>query len=236
MPPPSVTFSPTTPADHGLVCRLEAHAVRAWPAAVSQRVDGGWILRATPGLDRARSNHALTPCRAVGVSEVPRAIARVESFARRHGIPAGIQVSPLSLQGTLMSELDRRGWATRWPVLVLAAPVRAAGVPPDGLALEVADRATPEWLAAWARCEPSRDVEAHARTVFPLIAGRARFGRLRRARAAGGCGSGCRVPPGRGVQRAGGVDVRAARIHRGVSLLPPDPPQGAEVTVDHLGV
>ena len=40
------------------------------------------------------------------------------------------------------------------------------------------DRATPEWLAAWARCEPGRDVEAHARTVFPRLAGRATFARL----------------------------------------------------------
>jgi ribosomal protein S18 acetylase RimI-like enzyme len=44
--------------------------------------------------------------------------------------------------------------------------------------LEVADHATNEWLAAWARCEPGRDVEGHARTVFPLLAGRAMFARL----------------------------------------------------------
>jgi ribosomal protein S18 acetylase RimI-like enzyme len=157
-----------------LVCRLERHAVEAWPATVSERVDGGWILRATPGLDRGRSNHALTPCRALDASELPDAIARVETFAQHHRIHAGIQVSPLSLHGTLMSELDRRGWGTRWPVLVLAAPIGAAGVAGE-LGLDVSDRATPDWLAAWARCEPGRDVESHARTVFPLLAGRATF-------------------------------------------------------------
>ena len=41
----------------------------------------------------------------------------------------------------------------------------------------MADRATPEWLAAWARCEPGRDVEAHAGTVFTRLAGRATFAR-----------------------------------------------------------
>lgn len=158
-----------------LVCRLERHAVEAWPATVSERVDGGWILRATPGLDRGRSNHALTPCRALDASELPDAIARVETFAQHHRIHAGIQVSPLSLHGTLMSELDRRGWGTRWPVLVLAAPI--ARVEDEG-DLEVADRATPDWLATWTRCEPGRDVESHARTVFPLLAGRATFARV----------------------------------------------------------
>ncbi len=144
---------------------------------VTKRVDGGWVLRATPGLDRGRSNHALPPCRPLWAGELPGAIGRVEAFARAHGIHPGIQVSPLSLHGTLMSELDRRGWETRWPVLVLAANL-GAGAVPQMPAFETADHATPEWLAAWARCEPGRDVEAHADTVFARLAGRATFARL----------------------------------------------------------
>jgi GNAT superfamily N-acetyltransferase len=173
----SATVRPVIAADHGLVCRLEAHAVEAWPATVTERVDGGWVLRATPGLDRGRSNHALTPCRSLEASETPAAIARVEAFASRHGIPAGIQVSPLSLHGTLQTELDRRGWETRWPVLVLAAS-RSPAVWSAHASLEWSDHATPEWLAAWARCEPGRDVEAHVDTVFARLAGRATFASL----------------------------------------------------------
>lgn len=156
------------------MCRLEAHAVEAWPATVTERVDGGWVLRATPGLDRGRSNHALTPCRALDASELPEAIARVEAFALRHGVPTGIQVSPLSLHGELQAELDRRGWETRWPVLVLAAPIARVDAE---LTLDVADHATPGWLATWARCEPGRDVAAHGRTVFKRLEGRASFAR-----------------------------------------------------------
>ena len=166
--------------DLRLLRRLEAHAVEAWPATVTERVDGGWVLRATPGLDRGRSNHALPPCRPMWAGEVGGAIERVEAFARAHEVHPGIQVSPLSLHGTLQAELDRRGWGTRWPVLVLAAS-RAAGVWSDpGLdpPVERAEHATPQWLAAWARCEPDRDVEAHAGTVFPRLAGRATFARL----------------------------------------------------------
>ncbi|MGH2881677.1 MAG: hypothetical protein ACRDPA_03070, partial [Solirubrobacteraceae bacterium] len=69
-----------------LICRLEAHAVEAWPATVTERIDGGWVLRATPGLDRGRSNNALTPCRPVSAGGIPGALARVEAFARAHGI------------------------------------------------------------------------------------------------------------------------------------------------------
>jgi ribosomal protein S18 acetylase RimI-like enzyme len=164
-----------------LVRRLEAHAVEAWPATVTERVDGGWVLRATPGLDRGRSNHALPPCRPLWAGEIPEALGRVEAFARQHGIPAGIQVSPVALHGALQAELDRRRWETRWPVLVLAAS-RSAEVWSDPgsvcESLERTDHATPEWLAAWARCEPSRDVEAHVETVFARMAGRATFARL----------------------------------------------------------
>jgi N-acetylglutamate synthase len=190
-----VSYSPSTgELDLALVRRLEEHAVGAWPATVTERTPDGWVLRATPGLDRGRSNHALTPCRELGLDEIPDAIARVEEFARRHGIHAGIQVSPLALHRTLQRELDRRSWATRWPVLVLAARVSdalagagpervsdalaGAGPEPAGLRLEVADRATPDWMAAWARCEPGRDVASHADTVLPLLAGKAMFARL----------------------------------------------------------
>jgi N-acetylglutamate synthase len=164
----------TNPA---LVRRLEAHAIEAWPATVTERVDGGWVLRATPGLDRGRSNHALTPCRPLWSDEIPGALERVEAFAQAHGIHTGIQVSPLALHGALQRELDRRGWGTRWPVLVLAAR-RNAGIWASSASLERADHATPEWLDAWARCEPGRDVESHARTVLALLAGRATFVRL----------------------------------------------------------
>jgi N-acetylglutamate synthase len=169
-------------ADPGLVCRMEAHAVEAWPATVTERGDGGWVLRATPGLDRGRSNHALPPCRPLWMGEISGAIEQVEAFAREHGIRPGIQVSPLSLHGALQGELDRRGWETRWPVLVLAASRTPELWSDPGLAaslsLELADQATPEWVAAWARCEPNRDVEAHLDTVFARLVGRATFARM----------------------------------------------------------
>lgn len=165
--------------DLDLACRLEAAAARAWPPTVQAAARGGWLLRATPGLDRGRSNCALSPCRPLQAAELAPAIERVREFAAEHRIRPGIQVSPLELHaGGLEAELDRLGWEARWPTVVLTGPV-APGA--GELAREVVV-ATPTadrpWLDAWARCEPGRDVEAHARTVFARLAGRATFARI----------------------------------------------------------
>ncbi len=162
--------------DLDLVRRLEAAAVRSWPATVQHLTPDGWLLRATPGLDRGRSNNALTPCRELAPTEIPPAIDRVRAFARQHSIRPGIQVSPTSLHGDLQRELDRQGWVTQWPTLVLTGP---AGLQPSsGPPLSVSNEATPAWLHAWALCEPGRDVTAHAQTVFALLRGRAAFARM----------------------------------------------------------
>ncbi len=163
--------------DLDLVRRLEAAAVRAWPATVERPAPGGWLLRATPGVDRGRSNNALTPCRELDPAEIGPAIERVRSFAREHSLRPGIQVSPLALHDRLQRVLDGRGWHTRWPTLVLTGPARG-GPKADGLRVSVDDHAAAHWLQAWARCEPGRDVDAHARTVFELLRGRACFARI----------------------------------------------------------
>jgi N-acetylglutamate synthase len=172
-----------------LLERLEAHAVRAWPPEVLEVLGDGWVLRATPGLDRGRSNHALTPPNGVafeaedaddGVAnagdDVEGTLARVFEFAGRHGIRPGIQVSPLHLQGVLLRELVGRDWRVGPTVLVM---VRDGGFVDSrfrGLEIVVEDKASAEWLAAWEVCEPERDdVAAHADTVFEQLRGRARF-------------------------------------------------------------
>lgn len=162
------------------IIALERAGARAWPATVEQLAPGGWLLRATPGLDRGRSNHALAPCRELLREELPEAIEHVRTFAHQHSIHAGIQVSPLELHDSLQRELDDRGWRTHWPVLVMVGDVAALAPPrrTTGDGLLVGDHATTEWLRAWAVCEPGRDVQAHAETVFKLMAGRAQFARV----------------------------------------------------------
>jgi ribosomal protein S18 acetylase RimI-like enzyme len=153
--------------------------VGAWPATISERTADGWTLRATPGLPRGRSNHALPPCRALSSAEIAPALARAGAFARRHGVTLGIQVSPLHMHAELQAQLDARGWATQWPVVVMTRPAPAPrrGWPVAG-ALSLADFATDEWLAAWERCERRDDVAAHAQTVLVGLRGRAIFARI----------------------------------------------------------
>ncbi|HEY5189362.1 MAG TPA: GNAT family N-acetyltransferase [Solirubrobacteraceae bacterium] len=163
--------------DLALVCRLEAAAVRGWPATIEHEQADGWLLRATPGLDRGRSNNALTPCRALAADEIEPAIERVRAFAAEHRIRPGIQISPLELHTPLLSALDRRGWERQWPTVVLTGPTDYAAGGPEAT-LTIADHADPAWLRAWARCEPGRDVEAHATTVLRALGGRGCFARL----------------------------------------------------------
>jgi hypothetical protein len=157
-----------------VVTALERVALRGWPATVQRPAPGGWLLRATPGLDRARSNHALPPDRELAPGEIEPALHRVRAFAAEYDIATGIQVSPLHRHARLMHALDERDWARHWPTLVLAGPSgpgwEAASAADH---LHGVDHADLAWLAAWAKCEPGRDVDAHAATVFAHLRGRA---------------------------------------------------------------
>lgn len=167
-----------------LLERIEAHAVQAWPPATVEVSDDGWVLRATPGLGRGRSNHALTPPRAGcqdvddAAVDIDEALARVFEFADRHGIQPGIQASPLHHQGGFVQELSVRGWEIGPTVLVMSRDREPLEAQFRGLDLVVEDHATPDWLAAWSLCEPEReDIQAHVDTVFRGLRRRARFAR-----------------------------------------------------------
>ena len=159
------------------VAAIEAHSVQAWPATVVETAPDGWVFRATPGLTgRGRSNHALTPARRLDRSEYDGALARAVSFAAANGIACGIQVSPLELHVPLLDALATRGWDIQQSVLVMTGETQlvADGADPE-FELSITDSATPEWLETWAHCDARRDAGEHLRTVFPRMAGMARF-------------------------------------------------------------
>lgn len=160
-----------------LVARIEAHTVEAWPAEIVESTRDGWVLRATPGLPaRGRSNHALTPLRRLARSEYDDALARISEFAAQHGVDAGVHVSPIDIHIPLLDELAVRGWNIHQSALVMTAETKsvAADAAPE-FQLEVTDTATPEWVAAWAHCDPRSDVDEHVQHVFPGMSGIGRF-------------------------------------------------------------
>lgn len=170
-----------------LIERIESHCVFAWPAQVVERTVDGWVLRATPGLlGRGRSNHALAPPWSLSTAEINLALQRAANFAAGHGIECGIQVGPLEVHIPLLDEVAVRGWDIQQSVLVMTGSTDAivAGEPAAAagdaeFALEITDRVTPEWMAAWESCEPDRDnTREHVDSVFKLMEGNARFARF----------------------------------------------------------
>lgn len=145
---------------------IERAAAAAWPATEAEEREG-WLLRHTPGLDRARSNAAL-PLAAQPDLEVAEAW-----FAARGAVPL-VQVAPLGLRSGLDRALEAAGYRELMRVDVLVAS--AAGVPPPQRPVAVLGSAASRWLAAWERAEGRRDAEAHRALVFSRIpAGRAGF-------------------------------------------------------------
>ncbi|WP_249012200.1 N-acetyltransferase [Conexibacter sp. DBS9H8] len=218
--------------DLDLVDAIEQASLRGWPPTIVESLSDGWILRATPGLDRGRSCHALTPRRrALAPGELPEALARIRAWSALHGIRGGLQVSPLELHVGLAESLGAAGWTTAWRVWVMAAArddVLALGrarnrLSRDGSGVGAAEPVidwcaerspTPRWLAHWAACEPSLDADviaAHAATVFAHVDGRGVFGRL------GEVASGIVVEDGQG-DWAGLFSLVVAAAHRGRGL------------------
>jgi GNAT superfamily N-acetyltransferase len=161
---------------------VEELAARAWPAAETLRVHG-WLLRHTPSLARRRSNSALP----VGDGADPQV---VEDFYASRAARARVQVSPAEAHTGLDGELARLGWAREGETDVLGAVLRRvlAGTTPGAVAVAVAPRPDPGWIAAWMACDPRPDAEAHARDLFARIEPEAAF-----AMAADGLGVGVAV-------------------------------------------
>ncbi|WP_432573739.1 GNAT family N-acetyltransferase [Kineococcus sp. SYSU DK005] len=133
---------------------LELVAAEHWRP--DEREDlGGWRLRAAGGFT-GRANSALAVA-SPGVP-LPQALAAVEAFYARRGLPARVAVphaAGADPQGVPVArELARRGWAVLTPTLVLTAAVRAlagAGAVPLPPGCSVLRAAEPDegWLEGW---------------------------------------------------------------------------------------
>ncbi len=174
---------------------IEECAVRSWPALVTGE-SGGWLLRATPGVDRRRSNSAVPP-RSPG-SNPGSDLDRVEEFYRRRGSDAVIQVGPAHRHHGLDRYLAARGYEVESPTLVLRVRLTVPG--PGEPTLPVTGSVRPGWFHVehghrdreWTLAHDAitgRD-DASAELVLDRIPGRTSFARALHGRAVLGVGFG----------------------------------------------
>jgi GNAT superfamily N-acetyltransferase len=156
-----------TSIDLGLVDRVERVGLWGWPPTYVREEPDGWIQRATPGLDRGRSCHALTPrLGRLGDGELPEALERVRAWSAAHGIRGGLQITPLEVHGDLVPRLAAAGWEPIWKCWVMTADREEA------LArAESAAGARPALARAEdAVCARSQDVDAVDATAVDRLA------------------------------------------------------------------
>lgn len=180
--------------DLGLVDALERASITCWPPTYVEDCSDGWVLRATPGIERGRSSFALTPrMRSLASGELPVALERVRAWSKVHGLRGGVQFSPLELHGDCLASLLAAGWEPAWHCWVMSVDRLEALKRAEALGLGVATsqlaeapwvverEASPAWVANWMACQPAVSraaVDLNVRTVFGYMGARGIFGRV----------------------------------------------------------
>jgi len=139
---------------------LEQISVPGW--AAHREPLGDWTLRAGGGFT-GRANS----CLAVGDPAMPAADAarRVQSFSAEHGISPRAQVISGSAPERALRELGWRDVYVPTDVLVTRLADLLGGEPADDR-VEVSDRLSPAWVAAYHRSRPSTVDPAVLQTIL----------------------------------------------------------------------
>ena len=182
----------TTSDETMAVVRLvEELAANAWPAEVTQTLDG-WRLRFNGGVtSRANSVWANADGGRVPLAE---RLALVEDFYARHGILPCYQITPAAQPVDLDEILARRGYVPHSFTLVetvALAEVTAATAPPCSVDVALGERPDDEWLAVYQAVEAVSDHALAARQgILRRIGPRAGYALARLDGIAAGVGLG----------------------------------------------
>jgi N-acetylglutamate synthase len=161
------------------VAHLDRLMTQTWPATSVSTVDG-WLARSSHGVDLRTSS--VLPIAAP--PDLHAALDRVESLYRTEGLPAAFQITPAAQPSGLDDELDGRGYAVRWPILVLTTGVG------DGLRrlreaatrVLVTDEPDEEWMDLWWSVEGQGSGQDVRATVWRIVTGTpARYAQVRDA-------------------------------------------------------
>ncbi len=164
-----------------LVRHIEGLALRAWPAAEQQPLDGWW-LRFNAGVTR-RAN-SVWPHDAQGSRSLDDRLAIVEAFYARHGQPARYQLCPASQPDELSAVLERRGYRADAHTAVQTAETSAVLAATDARShdshpVTIADTFDARWFAAYCEAEGVGEREAEPRQgILERIAARTAYARL----------------------------------------------------------
>jgi arginase family enzyme/GNAT superfamily N-acetyltransferase len=149
--------------------RIEQSATRAWPASIVEE-NNGWLLRATPGVTRRRSNSAARPpyisYQQVDTLEV------VEAFYADRGLPVAIQVTPAEQHTALDALLETRGYRHESPTSVFSAPteqVITATASYSTTIVDLSEEPTKSWLEAFDQLDEHADSMAVGELVISRI-------------------------------------------------------------------
>lgn len=124
-----------------------------WPAP-GRVTAGGWIYRYAGGVTK-RANSVL-PLDADGAgTDLAVAVTEAERFYARLGLRCVFSIGPGAVAG-LDAELDRRGYRTADPTLIMTVAIRRAVPDGDGVAGTVAPEPSEQWLRTWWRVDGGR--------------------------------------------------------------------------------
>ena len=107
--------------DFDITAQLEECAVRAWPPALIEDVEG-WEVRCGPG--HSNRMNSVRPRRHDSDQSIDSKLASAEAFYRKRDLPVLYQISPLSQPADLDSILDHRGYARYDHSQFQTAPLR----------------------------------------------------------------------------------------------------------------
>jgi ribosomal protein S18 acetylase RimI-like enzyme len=151
------------------VQRIEQHAINAWPAPITQHLDG-WLVRHTPGMQRLRSGNTALPLSPNGDGR--SVLPGVEAFYGDRGLPAAVQVSPAARHIGLDEHLAARGYRLDAPIHVLTASagtVARVPQPAVGWTVEVSAAPTTTWMEAFIELDGHHDSREVADQVISKI-------------------------------------------------------------------
>lgn len=120
----------------------ERRAALAWPAFERVNADGWW-LRFGEGASR-RANSALA-LEEAGPITVAKRVDQVEAYYKAKGLPARFQIANQGAPQGLVDELDRRGYFTEGPSLVLFVDIKDFKQAGPGPTVQLSDFQSPGW-------------------------------------------------------------------------------------------